>query len=775
MLEVLFINQSLGYSYELNESAESVKIIDSNKTENWFSFAESPYYSMYNLGLNERIILQISFSSTHFYYIVRDGNNLCGFHQKILDKTNFDNNTIEVFDKHLKVNKTGLSTATMYIYRNNKRLVGKRINGLLSRKLQNEWIPVKLPIQSKKILGTIKLENTAFFITYYPTKESISLSKVFIEELDSRINSFKINNRSNVQIEFNNQLYNFDFRKKETETVGTALLGSAKKIPNDMVLTLKINKQKYYLYSFKGRNYATTSPKNAYGIDVKLKTKFIGDNVLVYGRYHNSYKNFTGKFDYIYIKDQDTPIAKFNRPFSKKGKSLVYAKIPLQMLTETEEIHRGLYLGDESSVAYPFYMKNILNEDFEVFGKSKRDRNIIIFRANVGDGTSCTILPFSEEYSIKSTIKQNIARTMEKNTETPKTNVYFEKFSAKADESAIKVFDKALSQETSSENYFILDEKCADFPRLKKKYKKYLIKKYSLKHYRLIYRANCFISTEFSNHVINDRIFINKLRKKITDTPLIFLQHGIMYAKPIENPMATGFHKKNIKINLKKVVISSELEAQEFYKVGYKPDDLLLSGLATFDNPVVKELDKYAYMPTYRYWEEHMVYEDRLEETSYYRDIMNVIEAFETNGLLDKLLIVPHNKFANYIVDHFPDYKDNICTNPSEALTKSQIFITDYSSAIYDAINRGAYPIFWWKEKEMLIEKYQAIPSLNEETAPGPIAYNEKDLIHYVINAEKNKFQLEQSFMEKYRKINKFSDNQNTERIIEYLRSQKII
>lgn len=774
-MEVLFINQSLGYNYELSESAESIKIVDSNKKEIWFNFKESPFYSMYNLGLNEHIVLQISFSSTHFYYVVGDGDKLVGFHQEILDKNNFDNNSISVFDKHLKINKTGLSTATIYIYRNDKRLVGKRINGLISRKLQNEWIPVKLPIESKKILGSIKLDNTAFFITYYPTRESISLSKVFIEDIDARIDSFKINNRSNIQIEFNHQLYNFDFRKKETETVGTPLSGSTKKIPNDVVLTLKINKRKYYLYSYKGRNYATISPKFAYGIHTKLKVKFVGDNVLVYGRYHNSYKNFTGKFDFIYIKNQDTPIAKFNRLFSKKGKSLVYAKIPLHILTETEEIHRGLYLGDELNSVYPFYMKDSLDEDFEVFGKSQRDNHVIFLRANVGDGTSCTILPYSEEYSMKSTIKQKIARLMEKNSKTPKTNLYFEKFSAKADESAIKVFDKALLQKTSSENYFILDENCPDFPRLKKKYGKYLVKKYSLKHYRLIYRADWFISTEFSNHVINDRIFINKLRKKITDTPLIFLQHGIMYAKPIENPMATGFHKKNIKINLKKVVISSELEAQEFYKVGYKPNDLLLSGLATFDNPVVKELNKYAYMPTYRYWEEHMVYEDRLEETSYYRDIMNVIRAFETNGLLDKLLIVPHNKFANYIVSHFPDYEENICTNPSVALTKAQIFITDYSSAIYDAINRGAYPIFWWKEKEMLIEKYQATPSLNEETAPGPIAYNEKELVNYVINAERNNFQLEQSFLKKYRRINKFSDNQNTGRIINYLKLQKII
>lgn len=772
-MEVLFIDQNHGYDYEIDDHELGVKIYNNNKNEKkYFSFSNCEYYK--GCAGNLEIVFQLSFTSTHFFYVLKKGDELFGVRQKIRDKTNIFDQRIQIYDKSLKINKTGIASISLYVLKGKKRVFGKRINGILSRKQQNEWIKIKLPIEEKKILGSIKLKNRAFFITYYPNKEAISLSKVFVEEIDSRIKNVVLRNRSNVEIYFRNKRYNFDFRKKEGER-GTRVFGNKKGIPNSVILTIKINKRKYYLYSYRGMNYVTSVAKKAYGINTKLKLTIFNNDIIIFGKYNNSYKKITGECDYIYIKAADEPIGKFKRPFIKIWKSFVFAKVPLERFTNTEEIHRGMYMGNKYRKLFPFYMNNDLKEDFQVFGKKKVKHDIILFRANVGNGTSCTILPFAKEYSFVGTIKQRLAQKLESGKHGRQTNLYFEKFSSKADESAIKVFEEVQKQKTESDNYFILDKACDDFSRLKKQFGEKIVRKYSLKHYRLIYRADCFISSEFSNHVINDRIFINGLRAKITETPLIFLQHGIMFAKPIENPMAAGFRKKNVKINLKKIVISSELEANEFYKVGYEPDDLLLTGLATFDDPTVNKLTKYAYMPTYRFWEERLVYEGKLEETGYYSDIKNVIQAFESNGLLDKLLIVPHNKFAKYILDHFPNYKDNICTNPSRALTVAKIFITDYSSAIYDAINRGAYPIFWWKENSILIDNYQAEPSLNSDTAPGPMAYNETQLINLVRKAEKNNFKLENKYKNKYRKINNFSDNENTVRIVNYLKSAKII
>lgn len=291
-----------------------------------------------------------------------------------------------------------------------------------------------------------------------------------------------------------------------------------------------------------------------------------------------------------------------------------------------------------------------------------------------------------------------------------------------------------------------------------------------------IYKANYFISSELPNHLINDRLYIDSLRDKIMKTPSIFLQHGIMFAKPVDNPMAFGFHKTYNKYNNIKNVISSDLEATQFYKMGYSPNDLIKTGLATFDNSTLEEnADKIAYMPTYRYWEERLIYSGDITKTSYFQSIMKIIKSFEKNGILDRLLIVPHNKFSEFIYDRMPEYREIIESNPSNALKVSKIFITDYSSAIYDAIYRGAYPIFYWEEKEYLIENYKAIPPVNESNAPGPIAKNVDELISIVKKVIVNNYSLELEYKNKYLSINEFSDNNNTNRIIKELQNLHIL
>lgn len=257
---------------------------------------------------------------------------------------------------------------------------------------------------------------------------------------------------------------------------------------------------------------------------------------------------------------------------------------------------------------------------------------------------------------------------------------------------------------------------------------------------------------------------------------MFFLQHGIIFAKPVDNPMAYGFHKQYNKYNNIKNVISSDLEAEQFYKMGYSDRDLIKTGLATFDTAFLNnDADKISYMPTYRYWEERLIYSGDITKTSYFKSIMKVITIFEKNNLLDKLLIVPHNKFSEFIYENMPEYRQIIESNPSVALKVSKIFITDYSSAIYDSIFRGAYPIFYWEEKDYLIENYKAIPPINELNAPGPIAKNAEDLIEYVKTAIERNYELEKKYRDKYLLINEFSDRQNTKRIVNELVKEQIL
>ncbi|WP_237740524.1 CDP-glycerol glycerophosphotransferase family protein [Paenisporosarcina sp. TG-14] len=275
-----------------------------------------------------------------------------------------------------------------------------------------------------------------------------------------------------------------------------------------------------------------------------------------------------------------------------------------------------------------------------------------------------------------------------------KVNLYFEKKSMKADESAIRVFEKVMIEKNiKSKNYFILSKEAENYKALKKSYNKSIVKKHSFYHYFLTFNASNFISSELSNHLLNDRLYIDVIREKIKSVPLIFLQHGIMFAKPVDNPMAFGFHKDKNVYNMNKSVISSELEAEEFYKMGYDRDDLILTGLATFDHASLNEsADKIAFMPTYRYWEEGLIYRGLIEQTTYYLQIMRVIEAFKEKGLLDRLLIVPHNKFSEFIYENMKEYQHIISANPSEALRESVITLLTILQQFMMLLSEGLIP-----------------------------------------------------------------------------------
>ena len=108
-----------------------------------------------------------------------------------------------------------------------------------------------------------------------------------------------------------------------------------------------------------------------------------------------------------------------------------------------------------------------------------------------------------------------------------------------------------------------------------------------------------------------------------------------------------------------------------------------------------------------------------------------------------------------------------------DILKKTDVLITDYSSIAYDAFYRGANVIFWWKEKDFCMEQYKGHLMLNDENAYGPVCYKSQELRKAIENVY-NKKQSDE-FIKKYRKIVEFHDNKNTERLVGYLKKDKII
>lgn len=450
----------------------------------------------------------------------------------------------------------------------------------------------------------------------------------------------------------------------------------------------------------------------------------------------------------------------------EKLEQLIDMHNALKLALDGEVIHSLQYYSEKQP-----NKKNL--ETFELHEK------VYVVRLSQKNEYILTTLPTLPMYNRVNRMKIRLAQALSSRLKPKNKNInlYYEKDASRALESSIYVFryvkkDKAVH----SINKFVLDKNSAQYSELKKQYGKDILTRFSFKHYLYIFMADNFIASELSNHVLATRIYNEELVNKISSVPFYFLQHGIMFAKPVDNPMAKGFHKQYQVNNLIKSVISSDLEAGEFYKMGYEPEDLMKTGLPKMDGAVLNpNADKIAFMPTWRYWEESYIINNEIEKTSYYKSLIEVIELFKKEGLLERLLIVPHNKFTEYISKNMLEYKALICEDPTEALLISQIFITDYSSIIYDSIYRGTYPIFYWAESDYLIENYKAIPPVNEENAPGAVANSPQELIAYVKEAIRTNYVIPPEMREKYRKINEFSDNQNTKRVVDILKKDEIL
>jgi len=551
----------------------------------------------------------------------------------------------------------------------------------------------------------------------------------------------------------------------------------------NIIALYEINGIKVFLIT---RNNAIYILKNngfyATGYDANLKTFATSNNVYFYGKFTHRARSAFMKYEYLYLGENTEQITKFVRPFAKVKffKKFGFFKVPFKKMAALGEVHQRFYVGNEKIGIYNlrlnFQYEQSLDRNQEPKSQvlKKFGQELLAIRTTQKGNTIRSMVQYTPEYSRVNRIKIAFANLFAKmHTNKKNVNLYFEKQSTTAAESGFRVFEQVMKEHhEKSVNYFVLDKNSKDYSVMKSKYQDKVLAKYSFRHYYYIFKADYFISSELSKHVLNDRVLISSLHAKIVTVPLIFLQHGITFAKPVET---LPFHKKRMN-NVYKNVIGSQLEANEFYKMGYTDEDLILTGMATFDFAKLNDdADKITYMPTYRRWEQRLIYNNKIEETSYYRSIMRVINAFEAKGIVDQLLICPHNKFSEFIYQNMPQYQHIIAKNPSDALKISKIFITDFSSAIYDAQYRGSYPIFYWEDKDFLLSHWKANPPVNEDNAPGPIAMTIEELIDIVNHVQANDYVVEDEYQAKYLQINQFNDNKNTERIVKFLKDDGIL
>lgn len=355
-----------------------------------------------------------------------------------------------------------------------------------------------------------------------------------------------------------------------------------------------------------------------------------------------------------------------------------------------------------------------------------------------------------------------------------KINVFYEKFSKKAEEGAYDLFFIIKDKSLNTRNYFIIDKNSKDYKKIKGI--KGVVKKYSLKYYWIIYNANNFISTEAPIHLNILRSNNTSLRKSLTDKKFVFLQHGITYLK-CQGKNSTFSKGKEGQVSY--IVAGSEKEKDVIVEMlGICEEQVLKTGLPIFSKIKYNHInnkseDCVTVMLTWKPYEEQLY---DFEKSSYYKNVTQICTILKK--YVDKIILIAHPKAQELLAS--TDLKDTLWDKPiSEALEKTKLLITDYSSVCYNSFYQGSGVIFYQPDLE-LYEKENGKLIPNDDEYIGERVFNIEDLEEILKQSINNKkIDLDKlrtkEFENNYKLINEFSDGKNIERIYQELIKLKLI
>ncbi len=355
-------------------------------------------------------------------------------------------------------------------------------------------------------------------------------------------------------------------------------------------------------------------------------------------------------------------------------------------------------------------------------------------------------------------------------------NLYYEKNSMKAEEGTFEIFLEALKSERS-ENYFILDRNSPQWEELSG-YRN-MVAKYSGRYYELLYSADCFISTETPSHLNVHRAVNRYVRRTLLEKKFVFLQHGVTYMKCQGAGSVFGKGKEG---EPDYCIVGSEKEAGAVAGMLHIPRErCVIAGLPVFSTIEYGHIgpgseDIVTIMLTWKPSEEHML--GHFEDSGYYRNVRGAYGMLQKYISQGQLQIVPHPKVMELLLH--TDLAEAVWKGTvSEALERTKLLVTDYSSVCYNAFYQGAAVVFYQPD----LEEYQRevgrlVPEDGEYI--GHRAFDLKELEDCIRRGiRQGRIDLghlrTEEFEARYRTINQFSDGRNIHRIVEFLTEKGII
>ena len=328
-------------------------------------------------------------------------------------------------------------------------------------------------------------------------------------------------------------------------------------------------------------------------------------------------------------------------------------------------------------------------------------------------------------------------------------------------------------QELAKNTYFVIDKKSDDYNRLKKYGK--VVKLGSLKH-KFLFINSKYI---FSSHTMPEfysAFDIDSLQyyKDLFDYKFVWLQHGITI-----NDISKAANKYIKTIDY--IVSATIPEFEEFHsqKYCYDKDDIILTGFPRYDYLEDDSQNIITIAPTWRrgLGVDSGVLPD-FEETDYF---VNWSKVIGSKKLIDyckksdiKIQFLLHPEMLQY-EDSFKKFENDSLTilsgkdvNYSQIFKESKLFITDFSSTLFDFAYLGKPEILFQFDREFFFENHYKKGYFDyDRDAFGDILKDANDVISKIIYYIDNDFMIEKKYSKRIDDTFKYRDKNNCKRVLE--------
>ncbi|GEN86922.1 CDP-glycerol glycerophosphotransferase family protein [Oceanobacillus sojae] len=461
----------------------------------------------------------------------------------------------------------------------------------------------------------------------------------------------------------------------------------------------------------------------------------------------------------------------------------VKLKDVLHKYEQSSEINNPIYIKshtfDDLNYYYPLKFNGYDSYDKKHYIYSSRRYTIKKNRIQTFLRKSITgqlVLVVSDYLNKTVEIKEILAKLFTLITPKKSYDIYFEKFSSGASESAFEVFKYAKSQNDKKAVY-ILNKKHEKFKELQNHFgQDSIVAHNSIKSFYSIFNADKLISSDLSTHILRNLYDNSKnLKKVILNTnKKIFLQHGISLAT---NVFERGYYNKKVPIAPDYVVTNSKVESSYFMKYPkYKSDQLIQAGTPNLDL-YVKEKEhsknEISFLLTWRPWD----LTGRIESNSYIDRYLQFLKLVKKEKFYDskKINLILHPKAKLLLENQFNDIYESIQQflydgDIKDALLSSKVVITDYSSICFYAFAGGSNVVYFWGDKELAESEYGAPNILQKNNCFGDIAYDLEESLHEKI-VKNYSIEQQEKYIEKFNELVEYTSGKNTQNVYRFIKS----